>query len=55
MITPPSGGRFVTADVSKGIMPTILENLLNRRIETKKSMKGISNDEYRALDATQLP
>lgn len=55
VITPPSGGRFVTADVSKGIMPTILENLLNRRIETKKSMKGISNeDEYRALDATQL-
>ncbi len=54
-ITPPSGGRFVTADVSKGIMPTILENLLNRRIETKKRMKGVSNeDEYRALDATQL-
>ncbi|MFA0821787.1 MAG: DNA-directed DNA polymerase [Methanomethylovorans sp.] len=54
-ITPPSGGKFVTADVSKGIMPTILENLLNRRIETKKRMKGISNeDEYRALDATQL-
>jgi len=54
-ITPPSGGRFVTADVSKGIMPTILENLLNRRIETKKRMKGISNeDEYRALDATQF-
>lgn len=54
-ITPPSGGRFVTADVSKGIMPNILENLLNRRIETKKRMKGVSNeDEYRALDATQL-
>ncbi|MCC7575426.1 MAG: DNA-directed DNA polymerase, partial [Methanomethylovorans sp.] len=54
-ITPPSGGRFVTADVSKGIMPAILENLLNRRTETKKLMKGVSNeDEYRALDATQL-
>jgi DNA polymerase I len=54
-ITPPSGGQFVTADISKGIMPTILENLLNRRTETKKRMKCVSNeDEYRALDATQL-
>ena len=54
-IIPPSGGEFVAADVSKGIMPSILENLLNRRIETKALMKAVSNDdEYRALDATQL-
>lgn len=54
-ITPPSGGKFVTAQVSKGIMPTILENLLNRRIETKKKMKVTTDpDELRALDATQF-
>lgn len=54
ILISPSGGKFVTAEVSKGIMPIILENLLNRRIETKKHMKNISNtDELRALDATQ--
>lgn len=54
-IKPPSGGEFVTADVSKGIMPSILENLLSRRVETKKRMKNASSeDEYRVLDATQL-
>ncbi|MDG6244175.1 MAG: DNA-directed DNA polymerase [Methanolobus sp.] len=54
-IKPPSGGEFVPADVSKGIMPSILENLLQRRVETKRQMKKASNDsEYRVLDATQL-
>ncbi|WP_406655686.1 DNA-directed DNA polymerase [Methanolobus sp. ZRKC2] len=54
-IKPPSGGEFVSSEVSKGIMPSILENLLNRRVETKKRMKSAaSEDEYRVLDATQL-
>ncbi|TGC06782.1 DNA-directed DNA polymerase [Methanolobus halotolerans] len=54
-IKPPSGGEFVSAEVSKGIMPSILENLLNRRVETKNLMKNAANEgEYRVLDATQL-
>ena len=54
-IKPPSGGEFVPAEVSKGIMPSILESLLQRRVETKRRMKNAATDsEYRVLDATQL-
>jgi DNA polymerase I len=54
-IKPPSGGEFVPAEVFKGVMPAILENLLNRRSETKKRMKSASTEEeHRVLDATQL-
>lgn len=55
MIKPPSGGEFVPPEVYKGIVPSILENLLNQRIDTKKRMKRTSDEnEYRVLDATQL-
>nr|WP_321497199.1 DNA-directed DNA polymerase [uncultured Methanolobus sp.] len=54
-IIPPSGGEFVSADVSRGIMPSILESLLQRRVETKRKMKNAADEsEYRVLDATQL-
>jgi DNA polymerase I len=54
-IRPPSGGEFVPPDVYKGIVPSILEDLLNKRGETKKRMKRTSDEnEYRVLDATQL-
>jgi replicative DNA polymerase I (EC 2.7.7.7) len=54
-IKPPSGGEFVPAEVSKGIMPSILESLLQRRVETKKKMRNAATEsEYRVLDATQL-
>jgi len=54
-IRPPSGGEFVPSEVFKGIVPSILEDLLNKRTQTKKRMRGTSNDnEYRVLDATQL-
>ena len=54
-IKPPSGGEFVPPEVSKGIVPSILEDLLNQRTETKKRMKKASDEnEYRVLDATQL-
>jgi DNA polymerase I len=54
-IKPPSGGEFVPAEVFKGVMPAILENLLNRRIETKKRMRSATTEEeHRVLDATQL-
>ncbi len=54
-IKPPSGGEFVPPEVSKGIVPSILEDLLNQRTETKNRMKKASDEkEYRVLDATQL-
>jgi DNA polymerase I len=54
-IKPPSGGEFVTPDVYRGIVPSILEDLLNQRTATKKRMKRTSDEnEYRVLDATQL-
>jgi DNA polymerase I len=54
-IRPPSGGEFVSPDVYKGIVPSILEDLLNKRTQTKKRMRGSSDEnEYRVLDATQL-
>lgn len=56
IIKPPSGGKFVSANIFPGIVPKILEDLLNRRMETKKKMKisGINEEEYRILDAIQL-
>ena len=54
-IKPPSGGEFVPPEVFKGIVPSILENLLSQRTRTKKKMKKASDEnEYRVLDATQL-
>jgi len=54
-IKPPSGAEFVPASVSKGIVPSILEDLLDRRAETKVRMKKAADEnEYRVLDATQL-
>ncbi len=54
-IKPPSGGEFVPPEVFRGIVPSILEDLLNQRGETKKRMKRASDEnEYRVLDATQL-
>ncbi len=54
-IKPPSGGEFVPPEVFRGIVPSILEDLLNQRVETKRRMKKASDEnEYRVLDATQL-
>ncbi len=54
-IRPPSGGEFVPPDIYKGIVPSILEDLLNQRTQTKKRMRRTSDEnEYRVLDATQL-
>jgi DNA polymerase I len=53
VVVTPSGGKYVSSDVQRGIVPTILEGLLNQRIETKQRMKDASGDEARVLDATQ--
>lgn len=51
----PTGGIFVQQSVVKGIVPSILEDLLNRRMETKKRMKETTDkQEILALDATQM-
>ena len=52
-ITAPSGGRFVTPDVSSGIMPGVLRELLDQRTQTKRMMKSASEEERRFLDAKQ--
>ncbi|MCZ7397540.1 MAG: DNA-directed DNA polymerase, partial [Candidatus Methanoperedens sp.] len=49
-----TGGVFVSKGVVKGIVPSILEELLNRRQSTRAKMKTANEEEYRVLDATQL-
>lgn len=53
IITAPSGGRFVAPDVSPGIMPGVLRELLDQRTKTKKLMKSAGDEERRFLDAKQ--
>ena len=54
VVVAPTGGVFVSRNVVKGIVPSILEDLLNRRQETRARMKNASEEEKRVLDATQL-
>src|SRR5690606_31948553 len=53
IITAPSGGRFVSPEVSPGIMPAVLRELLDQRTETKRLMKRAGDEERRFLDAKQ--
>jgi DNA polymerase I len=55
LIASPSGGKFVPPDVRRGIVPRVLEKLLDERIKAKKAMKNpaISEGEKRRLDAKQ--
>ena len=53
IIHTPSGGKFVSAQTQRGIVPAILEDLLNRRVETKQKMRDASGEEARVLNATQ--
>jgi DNA polymerase I len=53
IITAPSGGKFVSSEVSPGIMPAVLRELLDERTKTKKLMKTASDEERRFLDAKQ--
>ncbi len=54
VIVAPTGGVFVSRNIVKGIVPSILEDLLNRRQETRAKMKTANEEEKRVLDATQL-
>ena len=53
IITSPSGGRFVSPQVSPGIMPAVLRELLDERTATKNLMKKAGEEERRFLDAKQ--
>jgi DNA polymerase, archaea type len=53
VITAPSGGKFVSTEISPGIMPGVLKELLDQRTETKKQMKKAGDEERRFLDAKQ--
>lgn len=50
----PSGSYFVDETVRRGILPSILENLLETRFAIKKKMKKASGEEARVLNAKQL-
>ena len=53
-IVSPSGARFMSKERRVGLLPTILENLMNERDEIKARMKGTSDPhEYRYLDGLQ--
>ena len=53
IITAPSGGRFVSPEVTPGIMPAVLRELLDERTATKNLMKKAGENERRFLDAKQ--
>nr|DBA26585.1 TPA: hypothetical protein GDO54_010826 [Pyxicephalus adspersus] len=52
----PNGVAFVKASVRKGVLPRMLEEILNTRIMVKQSMKQYKHDKSltRLLDARQL-
>ena len=54
VITSPHGGMFVSHEVYKGIIPEVLEWLLDQRLQAKKAMKASKIDSERdLLDAKQ--
>ena len=53
VVKAPSGGIFVSQKVVKGIVPSILEDLLARRQATREKMKTANEEDARVLDATQ--
>ncbi|MDM7934673.1 MAG: DNA-directed DNA polymerase, partial [Methanothrix sp.] len=52
-IAAPSGGRFVHQEISPGIVPAVLRELLEERTRTKRLMEGAGEEERRFLDAKQ--
>ena len=53
VIKAPSGGEFVVSEVSPGIVPEILRDLLAERVEIKGLMDHALDEERRVLDAKQ--
>ena len=50
----PNGARFVSESIQKGIVPEVLNRLLDERDHVRSMMKnGVSEERYRVLDAMQ--
>jgi len=55
VINTPNDVLFVTAEERRGILPILLEQILNLRAYVKKTMKSVKNEKIkRVLDARQL-
>lgn len=50
----PAGARFVTADVREGVIPSLLDRLIEQRGKVKKQMKGADGRLRGVLDAKQF-
>lgn len=48
-VKSPSGAMFVTKDIKQGIVPRILENLINQRKAVKKVMKKETDEEKKRV------
>lgn len=46
-ITTPTGAKFAKASVRKGVLPKILENLLQNREEVRLKMSKLTQDDFR--------
>ncbi len=53
-VTTPNGSKFVKKTVRYGIIPRILENLMNERAKVKKDMGNADGKLKKALDMKQL-
>jgi DNA polymerase I len=50
----PNGGKFVNSDILPGILPKMLDDVLKKRIETKKQMKlEVDGHKKQVLDSIQ--
>jgi len=52
-VKTPTGARFLKKEIKQGIVPEILERLMNERGSIKKQMKETKGDVKRLLDAKQ--
>ncbi|MHC1631295.1 MAG: DNA-directed DNA polymerase [Methanotrichaceae archaeon] len=53
IVKSPSGGEFIAPDVSPGIVPGVLHDLLAQRTNIKKLMRTAEDEERSYLDAQQ--
>jgi DNA polymerase I len=54
ILTDPNGGKFAAPSVKRGILPEMLDELLQKRLEVKKRMKSTTDQKEKdLLDAIQ--
>ncbi|MHB1439510.1 MAG: DNA-directed DNA polymerase [Cuniculiplasma sp.] len=52
-IVSPTGAKFLAPEVKKGLIPELLQTLMNRRDQVKKQMKMAKGEEREYLDGVQ--